>query len=150
MVKESEILTVKETSEKWGIKEDTVWSYIKKGIILDLQCCDNQIIVPDINRPYIIRKNMVLNDNNIYKCILKASIDNKHLNYLILGIEKDAFKDAICVLEDQKYIKIKVYDDNRSTNMNVLVLPRGYEYIEHKRKIIIENINIIGMKNSLL
>ena len=83
-------MNITEAAAKWGVSTNTVMSYVEKGLINNLSASKNQLILPDIPKPYIKRKGSDKNDQ-IYKHILKATNEKQYVDAYVLRIDEDAF-----------------------------------------------------------
>ena len=91
-------MNIKEASEKWKVKEQTILTYIVKGYIFNLSIENNNIIIPNINKPYI-KKWKKDNIHNIDKIILSSLEKVCYTNYKIIGITEEQFYERLKVLE---------------------------------------------------
>lgn len=48
-------MTIEQAEKKWNVKSATILKYIEKGLIDNLSCKNNILILPDIPKPYIIK-----------------------------------------------------------------------------------------------
>ncbi|MBQ7266727.1 MAG: hypothetical protein IJS61_11640 [Firmicutes bacterium] len=95
-------MTIIEASKQWGMKSETIFKHIEKGEIGNLCICNNQIILPDIPKPYFQKNNTTI---DVYRTILTAAKKNLYLDNLILHIPLDAFRAYVYNLIDSGYFK---------------------------------------------
>ena len=113
-------MTILEAAKKWKIKPNTVCEYIVKGYILNLQADNNQIILPDIPAPRVVKKPQAERERDGY--IIKALDESKYVSYPILGITQEHFADRLKALEKSGCIfKRDENCNDYSTNMNFIL-----------------------------
>lgn len=89
-------MTIKEAANRWNVKENTVFDYISKGYIYGLAIDNNEIIIPDIPKPYIKKKPKTVIDQDNY--ILTAMNKGWYVNAKIMGIDQDKFEERLNAL----------------------------------------------------
>lgn len=109
-------MTVEEAAKRWGVRQTTVWGYIRKGFIIGIWSEKNIIHVPDISKPHIVKANMKRSEKNICNHIMKAIYNHEYIDSFIFGISEDTFSSAIKCLIQQGYISC---DANRKQLSNV-------------------------------
>lgn len=113
-------MTISEAAKKWNIKPETIGEYIVKGYILNLQVDNNQIILPDIPIPRVVKKPKTVQEIDYY--IIKALNEVKYVSYSILGITQNRFEERLKALEKGGYIFKKEENCNDySTNLNFIL-----------------------------
>lgn len=113
-------MTISEAAKKWKIKPNTVCKYIVKGYILNLQADNNQIFLPDIPAPRVVKRPQAERERDVY--ILKALNESQYVSYPILGITQEHFAERLKALEKSSCIfKRDEKCDDYSTNMNFIL-----------------------------
>lgn len=101
-------MTIKQAEEKWDEKLKNIFEYIANGWIKDISINDNQIIIPDMPKPYKIKSNPKRTASNIYKYILLACDSGEYIdsNFMSkLNVTPGEFKLCINELLDKKIIR---------------------------------------------
>ena len=133
-------MTIAEAAKKWKVREKTVWNYIEKGYIYDLSLKNNEIILPDIPKPYT--QHNARNVNSIYNAILYACNNKLYLNADILKIDKQDFITYIFELEKTGYIARKNQNINdMETTLNYIPTKKGTDAAEKQNNTF--NISLI-------
>ena len=113
-------MNIETASKKWGVSTNTVLKYIYNGYILNLSIEENEIIVPNISKPYIIKGKI----NTIMKLdysILKSLESIQYFNYKIAGVTDDLFKERLLILEEEKKIYRKTDTPNFASNIDFAI-----------------------------
>ena len=125
-------MTVAEASQKWKVKKETVIKYIANDFIYDLSIENDQLILPDINKPKIIPKNRKRNVPNIYHWILQACENREYINAKIIGIGYGEFMDRIDQLVTDGFLFQKE-DVKAGTNIGYRLTAAGIERLNPKK-----------------
>lgn len=110
-------MNVEEAAKKWGVKENTVVSYICKGFIHGLYIEDGEIKIPDIPKPYVAKPPKTIPAMDKY--ILNAMKKGCYVNPKIMNISKEKFEERLKALlkSDMIFVKDKT-KDNFNSNLN--------------------------------
>ena len=95
-------MTIHEAVNRWNVKENTVFDYISKGYIYGLAIENNEIVIPDIPKPYIKPKPKTVVEYDKY--ILTAMNKECYVNAKIMGIDQDKFEERLKALVKSKKI----------------------------------------------
>lgn len=110
-------MTIQEAANRWGVKESTIWEYIGRGYIFNLSVDNNQIILPDIPKPYV-KKNLK-RASTIDATIVDAIDKNLYVSYTSLGLSKEKFEERLRAIERKECIhKRNESCEDYSTNLN--------------------------------
>ena len=90
-------MTIQEAANAWNVKVNTVFTYIIKGYIYGLTIENNEIIIPNIPKPYIIRKKLKTT-SEYDRYILMAMDKGGYVNAKIMNIEQNIFAERLDAL----------------------------------------------------
>lgn len=90
-------MTILEAAKKWNVSSKTVCEYIAKEYIMNLKVDNNQVMLPDIPKPYT--KTKPKNEQSIDGVILKTLNERMYVSYPILGITPEHFEERLKALE---------------------------------------------------
>lgn len=133
-------MTIEEASKCWNRTTDTIKKWINEDRF-PYTVENGIIVIPDIERPHIIRKDMRVNDKKVRDHIINAT---KKLEYIdaktFMGkVKEDKFAGYMDALEeDGELLRINGWKDNKSN--------RGYIYNGSKKKS--EQKNALKMKKA--
>ena len=126
------IMTVAEASQRWGLTENTIIKYLVKGFIYDISIENDQLILPDINKPLIVSENFKSISPNIYREMLKACRDDKYINSKILKIDNDKFNAHIRQLVNEGHLIVES-DIRDGTNIGYQITTKGMDFLKSKK-----------------
>lgn len=86
-------MTIQEAANRWNVKENTVFDYISKGYIYGLAIENNEIIIPDIPKPYVKPKPKTVAEYDKY--ILTSMNKECYVNAKIMGIDQERFAERL-------------------------------------------------------
>ena len=89
-------MTIQEAAKAWGVKEYTVFNYILKGYIYNLSIEANEIMIPNIPKPYVKRKPKTIAEYDTY--ILNAMNRDGYVNAKIIGLDQEKFTERLIAL----------------------------------------------------
>lgn len=99
-------MTIQEAAKEWKVKEQTVLNYILEGYIYGLSIENNEIVIPNIPKPYINTKPKTVAKQDNY--ILTAMNKEEYVNAKIMGIDQDKFEERLKALIKSKKIFPKI------------------------------------------
>lgn len=102
-------MTIQEAAKRWGVKEKTILGYILKGYIYGLSVVNNEIQLPEIPKPYVVRKPKTINQQDNY--ILNAMNKEYYVNAKIMDINQEKFRERLVALMSAKKISPKNPDE---------------------------------------
>ncbi|MBE6687552.1 MAG: hypothetical protein E7591_10055 [Ruminococcaceae bacterium] len=106
-----------EAAEKWEVSEKTVVTYICKGYIYGLQIEDDEVLIPNIPKPYVTKQPKTT--QSIDKYILKTMEKCCYVNPKIMNISKEKFEERLrALLEADKIFVVDKTKEDFSTNLN--------------------------------
>lgn len=95
-------MNIREASNRWNVRENTVFDYINKGYIYGISVKNNKIIIPDIPKPYVKRKPKTVKGQDNY--IISALNNGCYVNADIMDLSPDKFKERLLALIKSKRI----------------------------------------------
>lgn len=143
-------MTIEQAEKKWNVKSATILKYIEKGLIDNLSCKNNILILPDIPKPYIIKNGSNKTVEDAYRHILKACNKKQYIDCFLLNISEEEFvtyRDSLVaekLLEKIKNAKVG------TSNMGYIITQKGINAINTKKNIDITLFNLspkVGLIN---
>lgn len=138
------MLTLEMATKKWCLSENKILQLIKDGYINDVTVENHILLLPDIPKPLLIKKNVKLDENKRYRYILRACNENLYIDEYILKVNVEHFEILITQLITNNYLSGNF---NGKNNLNCVITPKGIEYSNSKKKIYINN--SIGINNNI-
>lgn len=117
-------MRISEAAVRWGVSINTVMNYVEKGLINNLSASKNQLILPDIPKPYMMRKGSDKNDQ-IYKHILKATNEKQYVDAYVLRIDEGAFARYMDELIREGMLSKSDEKAGLDSNLGWIITPRG-------------------------
>ena len=90
------MMTIQDAAKSWRVSEKTILNYILKGYIYNLSIENNEIVFPDVLKPYIAKKPKTIAEYDKY--ILTAMNKGLYVNAKIMDIEQDIFAERLDAL----------------------------------------------------
>lgn len=126
-------MTVSEASQRWNVSAKTILGYLADGLIYDITIRENQLLLPDIEKPKIVSKNRRGQGRYISDWMLNACESGMYVNAAILGISEDRFNGSLRQLEEDGYI-VRMSATRTATNVGYLITEKGKDRLHHKKK----------------
>ena len=96
-------MDIKTAAREWNVSVKTVLNYIEKKYIIGISVKDDEIVIPDIPKPYIKRKPKTV--GNVDKYIRDTLNHNGYANYRIIGIDDKVFRERLNEMTAENIIK---------------------------------------------
>lgn len=109
-------MDIRTAAKEWNVSVKTVLDYIEKKYIIGISVNDDEIIIPQIPKPYVKRKPKTIKEIDKYIC--DTLNHGGYTNYRIIGIEKDKFKERLFELMESNTIKQKTDVNDYETTLN--------------------------------
>ena len=129
-------MTVAEASKNWGISIKTILGYMAEGLIYDITIQDAKLMLPDINKPKIIKKNHKGKNRYISNWIMEACENGEYINADIVGTDIIKFDEYIKQLLNNNCI-MKISDTRSGTNIGYMLTDIGSARIHPKNNTVI-------------
>lgn len=125
-------MTISEAQSRWGVSDKIMLDYLNNGLIPNVSIVNNNISIPEINKPFRMPSNVKRTAENIYLYIIKACNEGYYINSGIIGlnISESVFSACISELLDKDILKkTSDYIDDTS-NIGLTLSLNGCEYFK--------------------
>lgn len=143
-------MTIEQAEKKWKVKSSTILKYIGKGLIDNISCERNVLILPDIPRPYIVKKGSNKTVADTYRHILNACNKKQYIDCYLLNISEKEFVTYRDILVAEKLLgKVKNAQEGTS-NIDYIITQEGINALNTKKNIDITLFNLsskVGLIN---
>lgn len=139
-------MTLEQASATWKTSGTTICKWICEGLINNISLKENKLILPDIPKPRIVRKNIEITAEKAYKEILEACNKNEYIDAYLLRISEDQFVNYITILKQNGLLNGYGID----SNIGYSITTKGIDFIKSKKRKFDFNVNFntqIGLAN---
>lgn len=135
-------MTIEQAEKKWGVKSATILNYIEKGLIDNISCERNVLILPNIPKPYIIRNGSNKTVADTYRHILMACNKKQYIDSYLLNISEEDFVTYRDILVAEKLLG-KVKDVHEGTsNIGYIITQEGIKALSKGKRDVTILVNL--------